>query len=105
MEVEQIALTHIAISNEKWDHRDIHFTEAKVMLVTQYGDRLWYVDVDGVSDGELLDWFSSSENIAVSMVARSSDGEVLEGAGFLHPNTLHRAAAIRGAGELKRKEA
>lgn len=103
MEVEQIILTRIAISNGHWETLELDFTAAKLLLVTQYGDKLWYIDADGVANSEVLDWFAASEDISVTVEARSSEGEQLQGAGYLHPNTQHRAAAIRGAGELKRK--
>ncbi|MHA7964438.1 hypothetical protein ACX93W_09835 [Paenibacillus sp. CAU 1782] len=103
MEVEQIALTRIAISNGQWETLELDFSEAKLLLVTQYGDKLWYIDVDGVANSDVLDWFAASEDISVTMEAESGDGEALRGAGYLHPNTLHRAAAIRGVGELKRQ--
>ncbi|WP_245697768.1 hypothetical protein [Paenibacillus oryzae] len=102
MEVEQIILTRIAISNGHWESLELDFTEAKLLLVTQYGDKLWYIDADGVANSEVLDWFAASEDISVSMEAVSSEGEQLQGNGFLHPNTAHKAAAIRGSGELKR---
>src|SRR5687768_5625370 len=102
MEVEKIFLSRLAISNGEWERREMGFEAAMLLLVTQYGDKLWYIDVDGVADRELLDWFSRSEDIKITMHAVSDKGEQLAGDGYLHPNAPHGAAAIRGAGELHR---
>lgn len=101
MEMEVIKLSGIAIGNEVWERRDIPFDEAKLMLVTQYGERLWYIDVDGVADPELLDWLANSEQIRITFEAATENGERLAGTAYAHPNKAHRALAIRGEGELR----
>lgn len=102
MEVEPINLRGIRFSNKQWDRREIAFKEAKLMLVTEYGDKFWYVDVDGVADRELLEWFASSEDIRIDLTADSDSGETLQGIAYAHPNTAHGSLAIRGDGELQR---
>ncbi|MHA6485335.1 hypothetical protein ACX1C1_25920 [Paenibacillus sp. strain BS8-2] len=101
MEVEMIKLRSVAISNDLWAGRDISFEEAKLLIVTQYGERLWYIDVDGVTDLELLDWLTSSEDIRVTFDAVSDTGNNIAGTAYAHPNAAHRALAIRGEGELQ----
>lgn len=102
MEVEQMGLRGIRFSNKQWEQREIAFKEAKLMLVTEYGDKFWYVEVDGVPDRELLEWFASSEDIRIDLTVVSDNGEKLQGIAYAHPNTAHGSLAIRGDGELKR---
>lgn len=101
MEVEVNKLSSIAIGNEVWERREIPFDEAKLMLVTQYGERLWYIDIDGVTDSELLEWLANSEEIRITFDAVTENGKRLAGAAYAHPNKAHRALAIRGEGELR----
>ncbi|NIK76147.1 hypothetical protein FHS15_001254 [Paenibacillus castaneae] len=76
------------------------YTSAELVRVTEYGDRLWYIDINGVVDRELLAWFGQSENIAIELLAGARSGQFFRGRGYFHPNELHQAAAIRGDGEL-----
>ncbi|MDF2836997.1 MAG: hypothetical protein K0Q63_2637 [Paenibacillus sp.] len=101
MEVEVINLSSVVIGNGQWERRDIPFEGAKLMLVTQYGDRLWYIDVDGVEDSELMEWLTSSEDIRIAFDAVTESGQRLAGTAYAHPNMAHRALAIRGEGELR----
>jgi hypothetical protein len=80
--------------------RGLTFTSAGLIRVTDYGDRLWYIDVNGMADRELLAWFGQSEDIAVQLTAIGRNGQTFRGKGYLHPNVTHMAAAIRGEGEL-----
>ncbi|WP_028611995.1 hypothetical protein [Paenibacillus harenae] len=80
--------------------KPLSFTSAELVRVTEYGSRLWYVDLNGLGDRELLAWFGQSEDIEVQLTAVAGGGQVFRGKGFFHPNELHRAAAIRGDGEL-----
>ncbi|WP_424767240.1 hypothetical protein [Paenibacillus sp. sgz302251] len=80
--------------------KGLSFTSAELVRVTEYGDRLWYVDVNGVGDRELLAWFGQSEDIRVQLTAVARSGQTFRGIGYLHPNEPHQAAAIRGDGEL-----
>ncbi|OUS78217.1 hypothetical protein B1748_05525 [Paenibacillus sp. MY03] len=102
MEVEEFNLISITIGNNEWENRELRFKDAKLMLVTQYGDKLWYVDVAELDDAEVLDWLSQNENIRVTFVAVADNGERLQGAAYAHPNAAHRGLAIRGEGELSR---
>ncbi|WP_138752610.1 hypothetical protein [Paenibacillus sinopodophylli] len=76
------------------------FTSAELVRVTEYGDRLWYVDINDVGDRELLAWFGRSEDINIELTAVASTGQTFRGHGYFHPNEPHQAAAIRGDGEL-----
>ncbi|CAM4002513.1 hypothetical protein L1N85_14575 [Paenibacillus alkaliterrae] len=80
--------------------KQLSFTSAELIRVTEYGDRLWYVDINGVGDRELLAWFGKSEDIGVQLTAIAGSGQAFRGKGYLHPNEPHQAAAIRGDGEL-----
>ncbi|MBD2867606.1 hypothetical protein [Paenibacillus arenilitoris] len=80
--------------------KPLAFTSAELVRVTEYGDRLWYVDINGVEDRELLAWFGRSEDIGVTLTAVAGSGQVFRGKGYFHPNEPHQAAAIRGDGEL-----
>ncbi|MCU6710346.1 hypothetical protein M6D81_16725 [Paenibacillus sp. J5C_2022] len=98
--MEAIALKSIAISYDGNASRIIPFQSAELITVTQYGDKLWYIDISGVSDEELLQWFSQSEDIGVGVIATAEGGSVYRGEGYLHPNEPNKAAAIRGNGKL-----
>lgn len=102
MNMETIILKSVSITNEKYSSHRISFQKAELMVVSQYGDRLWYIDVEGVNDGALLAWFGQSEQIKVEVRATTGTDEVWEGTGYFHPNEPHSAAAIRGEGELIR---
>ncbi|WP_139993649.1 hypothetical protein [Paenibacillus paridis] len=78
----------------------LSFTSAELVRVTEYGDRLWYVDINGVADRELLAWFGRSEDIGVELTAVAKSGQTFRGKGYFHPNEPHQAAAVRGDGEL-----
>ncbi|MGO4543419.1 hypothetical protein AB4Z29_01285 [Paenibacillus sp. 2TAB23] len=78
----------------------LSFTSAELVRVTEYGDRLWYVDINGVGDRELLARFGRSEDIGIALTAVASTGQTFRGHGYFHPNEPHLAAAIRGDGEL-----
>lgn len=78
----------------------LSFTSAELVRVTEYGDRLWYVDINGVGDRELLAWFGRSEDIGVELTAVAKSGQTFHGKGYFHPNEPHQAAAVRGDGEL-----
>ncbi|QAY66647.1 hypothetical protein [Paenibacillus protaetiae] len=80
--------------------RRLAFTSAELVIVTDYGSALWYLDVNHIEDTELLQWFADSENILVHVTAGSGSGAIFEGTGYFHPNVKHQGAAIRGEGEL-----
>ncbi|RIX52835.1 hypothetical protein D3P08_11745 [Paenibacillus nanensis] len=98
--METTPLSAITISYEEESFRALSFRKAELVVVTQYGDKLWYIDAEGIDDAGLLAWFGSSENIRVELVATAEDGGQWQGTGYLHPNEHNRAAAIRGDGEL-----
>ena len=78
----------------------ITFTQAKLMIVSEYGTRLWSIDVDGIHEIQLLERFADNENISIELKTTTMEGRQLEGRAFFHPNPQHRAAAIRGDGPL-----
>ncbi|WP_336788119.1 hypothetical protein [Paenibacillus sp. MMO-177] len=81
--------------------KELLFQSAELVLVSDYGSKLWYVDVNGVKDTELLQWFGQSEDIRIELYATATDGRTFNGTAYLHPNEPHLAAAIRGDGELR----
>ncbi|GGG77666.1 hypothetical protein [Paenibacillus radicis (ex Gao et al. 2016)] len=78
----------------------LSFASAELVIVSDYGSRLWYANADGITDRELLGWFGQSEDIQIYLRAVARDGRLFEGTAYLHPNELHQAAAIRGDGLL-----
>jgi hypothetical protein len=78
----------------------LSFSRAKLMIVTDHGTRLWFIDVEGMLDEELLKHFAQSHEINVSINTTTIGGRQLAGQGFFHPNPQHLAAAIRGDGPL-----
>lgn len=97
--VETFELIAIEIMYQR-QTKPLTFTSAELVRVTEYGDRLWYVDINGVADREMLSWFGQSEDISVQLTAVANSGRTFRGSGYLHPNEPHQAAAIRGDGEL-----
>ncbi len=97
MEAFELIAIEIAYQQQT---RSLTFASAGLMRVTEYGDRLWYIDVNGLEDRELLSWFATSEDIAVQLTAFAKNGLIFRGKGYLHPNVEHLAAAIRGDGVL-----
>lgn len=101
MDVEVINLRSVTLAIGQWEQREIPFDAAKLMIVSQYGDRLWYIDIDGMTDTELMEWLEHSEDIRITFDALTDNGKRLTGAAYAHPNAAHRALAIRGEGELR----
>ncbi|AJY77440.1 hypothetical protein [Paenibacillus beijingensis] len=98
--MDTFVLLSLEIGHADW-RRSLHFATAELVLLTEMGSRLWYIDVNGISEKDLLSYFSSSEDIKVELTATTAGGRVVSGTGFFHPNTVLPAAAIRGDGELK----
>lgn len=97
METFELIAIEIAYQQQT---RHLSFTSAGLVLVSDYGDRLWYIDVVGIGEVDLLAWFGQSEDIGVEVTAVAVNGTTFRGKGYLHPNEPHQAAAIRGDGEL-----
>lgn len=98
--METTLLSQITIRYGENEFQTLSFEKAELVTVTQFGDKIWYVDVDGISDAGLLAWFGQSENIRVELRATAQSGDIWEGTAYFHPNEPSRAAAIRGDGEL-----
>ncbi|QHT62682.1 hypothetical protein GXP70_23690 [Paenibacillus lycopersici] len=78
----------------------LSFGAARLVVVADAGYKLWYVEVDGMTQHELLRMFSETEHIGVGLSGVTAGGRPLAGTGYFHPNPTRRAAAIRGDGEL-----
>ncbi|MFC4304953.1 hypothetical protein [Cohnella boryungensis] len=102
METYDLARLAIAQHSQSWS---LSFSKARLMIVSDHGTRQWYIEIDGINDADLLHRFAESEHIDVRMKATTIGGKELEGQGFFHPNPRHRAAAIRGDGQLAGYEA
>jgi hypothetical protein len=98
METYELADLVITQGTDRWN---LVFSRAKLMIVSEYGSRLWFIDVDGMTDDRLLNRFAQSEDINISLKATTIGGRTLEGQAFFHPNPQHCAAAIRGDGQLE----
>jgi hypothetical protein len=98
--VEQYELAALIVT-EDGQNTAIAFTRAKLTVVSEYGTRLWFVDVDGISDEPLLHRFAETDEIGVDMQAVTIGGKSLGGRGYFHPNPPNRSAAIRGDGKLE----
>ena len=97
METYDLAELAITQNSQTWS---LVFSKAKLMIVSEYGTRLWYIDIEGMIDIGLLNKFAESEEIGVDVRTTTIGGRLMEGKGFFHPNPQHRAAAIRGDGQL-----
>ncbi|BBI32168.1 hypothetical protein [Cohnella abietis] len=98
--METFELSELVISqgSEVWN---LSFSSAKLMIVSEYGSRLWFIDVEGLSDEALLNKFAESDEIGVSVQTATIEGRKMDGRAFFHPNPQHHAAAIRGDGPLQ----
>ncbi|MCM3749905.1 hypothetical protein M3223_21455 [Paenibacillus pasadenensis] len=97
MEIYQLA--SIELTHGDWT-RKLDMESAELVLVTEAGSRLWYVDVTGLRDEDLLDYFYTASDIQVELKAVAQSGATLEGTAYFHANKARHAAALRGDGEL-----
>lgn len=97
--METFELLRLEISHADWK-RSLYFAKAELIRLTEMGSRLWYLDIDGLQEMDLLHYFSRSENIKVDITANTVCGQTFSGTGYFHPNTAHPSAAIRGDGVL-----
>ncbi len=98
--MEQYDLKELTISDAKKDI-PLVFSKAVLTVVSEYATRLWYIEVDGVADSDLLQHFAETDEIGIGVRAVTREGGTLSGEGYFHPNPRSRAAAIRGDGELR----
>jgi hypothetical protein len=98
METFQLAELHL---KQHGLELQLRYDDAQLAIVTETGSRLWYIDVNGVKETELLQKLSDNEyDLRFDLIAVTAGGQRFEGIGYLHPNVKHHAAAIRGDGEL-----
>ena len=76
------------------------YTAAQLVIVSDAGYKLWYVEIDGMTQHSLLHMFNQTDQIGVALDGVTADGKHFSGTGFFHPNEQHYAAAIRGDSEL-----
>lgn len=79
METYDLAELVIAQDSQTWN---LAFSRAKLMIVSDYGTRLWYIDIDGMTDESLLKRFAESENIGVDMHTTTIGGRRLKAVDF-----------------------
>ncbi|EXX84714.1 hypothetical protein BG53_10445 [Paenibacillus darwinianus] len=97
MDVFELAELHIA---QEGMNCKLLFTSAQLAVTTDLGSRLWYIDVNGITQTDVLTRFWTSSDIRIELAAVTAGGRRFEGVGYLHPNVPHNAAAIRGEGAL-----
>ncbi len=98
METFQLTVLHL---KQHGLELQLRYADAQLAIVTETGSRLWYIDVNGVQDTELLRKLHDNEcDLRFELIAVTAGGQRFEGVGYVHPNVKHRAAAIRGDGEL-----
>ncbi|MGU3473516.1 hypothetical protein ACLBWT_20490 [Paenibacillus sp. D51F] len=98
--METYRLLSLEIEHGEWTRR-LNMESADLIVVTEAGSRLWYVDVNGIRDEDLLDYFYTAADIQISLTAWTGDGRALQGTAYFHANKAHHAAALRGDGELR----
>ncbi|GGF99642.1 hypothetical protein [Paenibacillus abyssi] len=102
--MEQFELAELIITLHEENTR-LNFTSAQLVIVAELGSILWYIDINGISQNDVLIAFSKSEDIRIKLNAVTAGGRSFEGVGYFHPNVQHHAAAIRGDGKLEGYEA
>ncbi|MWC29028.1 hypothetical protein [Paenibacillus sp. MMS18-CY102] len=79
---------------------ELALTSAELVLITEHGSKLWYIDVTGAGPASLLDHYYSSEHILVSVTALAADGRTFQGKAYFHANVPKQACVLRGDDEL-----
>ncbi|CAI6045501.1 hypothetical protein [Cohnella sp. JJ-181] len=97
METYELASLQVKQGSDEWP---VAFERARLFVIQNYGTFSWYIELDGMTQGDLLRHFAESLDIAVSVQAVSVGGKALGGDAYFHPNPQKQAAAIRGQGEL-----
>lgn len=97
--LETYHLAELSITYEGSPTR-LSFGEAKLVVVSDAGYKLWYVEIDGMTQHALLRMFNETEHIGIEVNGITVGGKPFAGSGYFHPNVQHYAAAIRGDGEL-----
>ncbi len=98
--METYELAQLSITQGSYG-KSLAYERAKLFIITDHGSKHWYVELDGLSDEDVLRRFEESEDIGVSLAATTADGRAWTGCGYFHPNSRHRAANIRGEGPLE----
>lgn len=98
MDTFELASLQVRQGNNEWP---ISFARARLFVIQNYGTFSWYIELDGMTQEELLQHFAGSLDIDISVEAVTVGGRELGGDAFFHPNPQKRAAALRGQGELK----
>ncbi|GIQ67089.1 hypothetical protein PACILC2_56570 [Paenibacillus cisolokensis] len=98
--MDEYELTAIEVTRENVT-TPLSFREGRIVVVTDLGTRFWYADIEGIEPKELLEALAASDNIRIALSAVTTDGRVLRGIGFMHPNVTRGSAAVRGDGELE----
>ncbi|WP_219838608.1 hypothetical protein [Paenibacillus sp. R14(2021)] len=93
-QLTELSITHQGISTK------LSFTAAQLFVVADSGYKLWYIEIDGMTQLALLHMFNETDQIGVTLNGITAGGKPLQGTGYFHPNVSHHAANIRGDGEL-----
>lgn len=72
--MEQYELIELNIARNGTEEK-LEFTSAKLVIVTEMGSRLWYIDADGITQHQLLADFSVSEDIGVMLRGITAGGK------------------------------
>lgn len=92
--VAELSITHGGTTTK------LSFRAAQLVVVSDAGYKLWYVEIDGMTQHALLRMFNETDQIGVALHGITAGGRPFSGTGYFHPNEQHQAAAIRGDGEL-----
>ncbi|QHW33327.1 hypothetical protein GZH47_22715 [Paenibacillus rhizovicinus] len=92
--VAELSITYEGVTTK------LSFRAAQLVVVTDAGYKLWYLEVDGMTQHALLQMFNETDQIGVALNGVTAGGRPFAGSGYFHPNVPHSAAAIRGDGEL-----
>ena len=69
--LEELSIKHLGITTK------LNYTTAQLVVVTDTGYRLWYIDVDGITQTSLLHMFNESEDIRIDLTGLTARGTVL----------------------------
>jgi hypothetical protein len=98
--MESIELVRITITGKDVESAELTFSSAQLVIVHEYGSKQWYIDTTDAGPAELLNHYYVSDNIAVQITARTSEGRIYSGKAYVHANVPRQACVLRGDEEL-----
>lgn len=80
---------------------NLQFSKAILFVHTEEDSfKSWFVDITSLSNKAFIQELLAGSDIQIYMKAETTNGKILKGEGYIHPNLSSQNATIRGNGEL-----